>query len=82
MMNQNVTHQIDDIKLRMTSKVLIMLLNSIGYNFYLGKEISGREREDDIPEEFPSPSKDRDSVGQVSDDDDIGDDEDSKVSVD
>jgi hypothetical protein len=81
MIHQNDTHKIDDIKLRFTSKALIILLNSIGDNFYLGKEISRRERGDDIPEESPSPTKARDSVGQVSDDDDIGDDEDSKVSV-
>lgn len=82
MLNQNDTHKIDDIELRLTSEVLIMLLKYFGDNFCLGKEVSRRERGDDIiPEESLSPSKARDTVGQVSDDDDIGDDEDSKVSV-
>jgi hypothetical protein len=59
---------------------MITVLNSIDKCFYVEKGIFAQ---DDIPVESPSasPSKRRDSVGQVSDDDDIGDDEDSKVRV-
>jgi hypothetical protein len=59
---------------------VITVLNSVNKCFYVGKRFFPQ---DDIPVESPStsPSKRRDSVGQVSDDDDIGDDEDSKVRV-
>lgn len=59
---------------------MITALKSVDKCFYVGKGIFAQ---DDIPVEPPSAStsKRRDSVGQVSDDDDIGDDEGSKVRV-